>query len=243
VTAGPEHFATIADRLFVRLREMTMSTTDIKSIQTRYAGCHFRSRLEARWAVFFDHAGISWEYEPQGYVIEPYASHNTDAGANISGPYGPTPYLPDFLLPDCGTWIEVKGDSRGIDLPLMEAACRQLPDRAGAGPRLMILGPIPEPTIVGDWAWHAFSPCSGPCCEREPSVHCNLCDGSGVDHSNWGFGRFHKNRRPWWLSSSGPDWVTPALDMDETCDDVVLAAYRAARSARFEHGETPRTHS
>lgn len=28
----------------------------ITAIETRYAGCHFRSRLEARWAVFFDAA-------------------------------------------------------------------------------------------------------------------------------------------------------------------------------------------
>lgn len=33
---------------------------DITPIQTRYAGCLFRSRLEARWAVFFDHLGIRW---------------------------------------------------------------------------------------------------------------------------------------------------------------------------------------
>lgn len=30
----------------------------IKAIETRYAGCLFRSRLEARWAVFFRHVGI-----------------------------------------------------------------------------------------------------------------------------------------------------------------------------------------
>lgn len=36
------------------------------ALTTRYAGCRFRSRLEARWAVFFDHLGIEWEYEPQG---------------------------------------------------------------------------------------------------------------------------------------------------------------------------------
>lgn len=53
----------------------------IKAIQTRYAGCHFRSRLEARWAVFFDQLEIEWQYEPQGFEL----------------PSGP--YLPDFYLP------------------------------------------------------------------------------------------------------------------------------------------------
>jgi hypothetical protein len=31
---------------------------------TRYAGISFRSRLEARWAMFFDLIGVAWEYEP-----------------------------------------------------------------------------------------------------------------------------------------------------------------------------------
>lgn len=37
---------------------------DIKAIPTRYAGVNFRSRLEARWAAFFDLCGWKWEYEP-----------------------------------------------------------------------------------------------------------------------------------------------------------------------------------
>jgi hypothetical protein len=52
----------------------------MQPIETRYAGCRFRSRLEARWAVFFDRLGLTWEYEPQGYVIDG------------------RPYLPDFKL-------------------------------------------------------------------------------------------------------------------------------------------------
>jgi hypothetical protein len=31
---------------------------------TTYGGARFRSRLEARWAAFFDLAGWRWEYEP-----------------------------------------------------------------------------------------------------------------------------------------------------------------------------------
>lgn len=55
--------------------------TDIKPIETEYAGYKFRSRLEARWAVFFDACGVDWEYEPQGYTLQ-----------------DGTKYLPDFLL-------------------------------------------------------------------------------------------------------------------------------------------------
>lgn len=74
---------------------------DIHAIQTRYRGYRFRSRLEARWAVFFDALGIPWEYEKQGYVLQ-------------SGEC----YLPDFWLPgsdDCPPrmWLEVKGEMPG----------------------------------------------------------------------------------------------------------------------------------
>lgn len=37
---------------------------DIASIPTRYSCVQFRSRLEARWAAFFDIVGWKWDYEP-----------------------------------------------------------------------------------------------------------------------------------------------------------------------------------
>lgn len=43
--------------------------SDIKPIETVYNGYKFRSRLEARWAVFFDSLGIKYEYEPEGYRL------------------------------------------------------------------------------------------------------------------------------------------------------------------------------
>ena len=58
----------------------------IKPIETEYKGYRFRSRLEARWAVFFDTLDVKWEYEPQGWQL-------------ADG----TRYLPDFWLPDCDT--------------------------------------------------------------------------------------------------------------------------------------------
>lgn len=64
-----------------------------KAIETTYKGYRFRSRLEARWAVFFDSLGYAWEYEKEGYEL----------------PSGR--YLPDFYLPDYETWVEIKGES------------------------------------------------------------------------------------------------------------------------------------
>ena len=43
----------------------------IPAIPTMYAGTQFRSRLEAKWAAFFDLIGWPWEYEPldlDGYI-------------------------------------------------------------------------------------------------------------------------------------------------------------------------------
>lgn len=43
----------------------------IKAIPTTYNGTRFRSRLEARWAAFFDMCHWRWSYEPQdfnGYI-------------------------------------------------------------------------------------------------------------------------------------------------------------------------------
>ena len=64
--------------------------TTFAAIPTTYSGHKFRSRLEARWAVFFDAAGIRWIYEPEGIPL----------------PFGW--YLPDFILPEHGWLIEIK---------------------------------------------------------------------------------------------------------------------------------------
>lgn len=70
-----------------------------KAIETRYAGHRFRSRLEARWAVALDALGVRWQYEVEGY----------ECGTRLSWSDRTIKYLPDFWLPDLGTWAEVKG--------------------------------------------------------------------------------------------------------------------------------------
>jgi len=49
-----------------KVMEQTISAHrySIKSHETYYKGVLFRSRLEARWAAFFDIIGFKWEYEP-----------------------------------------------------------------------------------------------------------------------------------------------------------------------------------
>jgi hypothetical protein len=65
----------------------------IRAIETKYRGYRFRSRLEARWAVFFDALRIKWTYEPEGYEL-PDGSR----------------YLVDFYLPEYQVFAEVKPD-------------------------------------------------------------------------------------------------------------------------------------
>ena len=78
-----------------------MRKSRLRAITTRYKNHSFRSRLEARYAVYFDHLGIKWEYEPEGFEL----------GNGLR-------YLPDFWLPEWGIWIEVKPvapDAAGIE--------------------------------------------------------------------------------------------------------------------------------
>lgn len=64
----------------------------LKAIDTYYNGYFFRSRLEARWAMFFDELEIKYLYEHEGYQL-------SDG----------TLYLPDFYLPESDSFFEVKG--------------------------------------------------------------------------------------------------------------------------------------
>ncbi len=64
----------------------------VEALPTVYRGTTFRSALEASWAATLDSLSIAWEYEPEMVTLP--------SGAR---------YLPDFRLPEIGTWLEVKG--------------------------------------------------------------------------------------------------------------------------------------
>lgn len=66
----------------------------ITSIETFYNGHLFRSRMEARWAVFFDFLKVPYVYEREGFDLG-------SAGW----------YLPDFWLPEQDVWLEIKPDA------------------------------------------------------------------------------------------------------------------------------------
>jgi len=195
-------------------------TERIKAIETEYAGCRFRSRLEARWAVFFNALGVRWEYEPQGYEGDGFR------------------YLPDFWLPDFGIFAEVKGKMSAADLQKTMAAVPVLkePSDGQISHQLLILGPVPAP----GFAW---------CHHRLDLLAPNHIFMSSVLWDNYGGYFLRMYNQPVRLGTDykwGSDEnsmffanaLTDAVVAERVVvDPVVDNAYRAARSARFEFGE------
>jgi hypothetical protein len=163
--------------------------SEIKAIETKYKGYRFRSRLEAKWAVFFDALGIEWEYEKEGYVL----------------PDG-TWYLPDFWLPLVRMWAEVKPTA--FSLKELEKA-KALALGTGYDCLLLIGVPQNKPYMGTDgWGYCLTHYKCYPEMEHRfvfvtPDGHGGFCEGE----------EFIRH------------------------DDTENAA-TAARSARFEHGES-----
>lgn len=102
----------------------------LRAIETAYAGCRFRSRTEARWAIFMDELDVSWEFEAQGF--------HTPAGG----------YLPDFWLPDVDLYVEIKGPRPG-DQEL--AKCQAVPNL------IILVGGVPR--HLEDMEYWRWEPC------------------------------------------------------------------------------------
>jgi len=69
----------------------------IKPIPTIYNGVQYRSKTEARWALFMGKLGLTYEYEPEGFDLH--------SGRR---------YLPDFYIHDFKTYLEVKPNDMDI---------------------------------------------------------------------------------------------------------------------------------
>lgn len=187
---------------------------EIKPIETIYKGYRFRSRLEARWAVFFDALGVDWEYEPEGFEL----------------PSGRR-YLPDFRVKCWGTrggysartafwlWIEVKGDMSEDDY----SRIIEFSGVKNEGPYGILSHPI---LIVGAIPESAEELCLTSSDRFYPMFNYELIDG---DY----FGAYP-------TSTSSGDFYLMGDDcnyMDEEGLERLDRALTAARSARFEWGE------
>jgi hypothetical protein len=103
----------------------------IAALPATYGGVLFRSRTEARWAVFLDALGVRWEYEREGYAL----------------PCGN--YLPDFWLEDLGVFLEIKGRA-----PLLAESDKCLALANATGRRVMLAWGAPGAwlswPVIGD---------------------------------------------------------------------------------------------
>ena len=192
----------------------------MQAIETVYKGYRFRSRTEARWAVFFDTLGVKYTSEPEGYVFK-----------------DGTHYLPDFYLPNANMFFEVKGlelskeDKSKID-------------------KLIIYSGKNVAIGYSDMSFQATSICGedengNKTCFLDGKdgswlIQCHSCEeyqfigmtgswecrGCGYYNGDSGFDQY--------CSGNWPDsyqWSKPYGE--------VLDAFIKARQARFEHGERP----
>lgn len=209
---------------------------ECKPIETVYNGYRFRSRLEARWAVFFDNAGIKYEYEPEGY----------ESNGEM--------YLPDFYLPDADMHVEVKGIRQGYEKEIIRL--ENFIVWGGPIKQIVILSNIPDTSEPGlphfpgffwkgdgvetGWVFfaHGNVPHFSSANYRHPSIReWNLENKwhpfSILPVSDY---KLSVNRRN---TSKTIDEMT-GKTFDEMMRDVnkeVFAAFEKARQARFEHGE------
>lgn len=207
----------------------------IKVIETVYDGYRFRSRLEARWYIFFRALGLKPEYEKEGFDLG-------EAGW----------YLPDFWLPELGCWVEIKP----------EAFTREERRRCDAlgfatGRWVVMLSGMVGEEEMGGIGWWDFEEEGNGWDDDRAALHANhwaldwrgaLCICSGL-HSARRMVYYHPCERPdgadlgEWLREHGVRWPVKKMPAecrhDARAEARIRAAYSAARSARFEHGETP----
>jgi hypothetical protein len=215
------------------------------AIETAYKGYRFRSRLEARWAVFFDALGIEWQYEPEGFKVRLPAFQAGEQETVYR-------YLPDFYLPKSGTWVEVKGSDAALHadaerltwmldfsspLPDMtdsddhsdvdcSAAVRL--DRRAHAYGLLLLGDIPEP--VQGFVLH-------PIVRHHKGLIKRYAYFVQSELQIMHYGPYLPRDDGDCMYMSEATLRAVRLKTPLQYDPKVTAAYIAARSARFEHGE------
>lgn len=210
----------------------------MKAIETVYNGYRFRSRLEARWAVFFDALGIEYEYEPEGVRLS-------------NGEY----YLPDFYLPYFHSFFEVKRAPKKImrsDLPYDEFgdAITKIKDGAFTDSWSGIIA-FGDPYDHYMWIFCQEIDDGGGGSYDDPVVFgINPKDNKPIlyawsDHRDrWFYNTFMQQewipmettcdyRNKWYSDENNEYFENPFLSQR------VIAAELKARQARFEHGENP----
>lgn len=192
----------------------------IKPIETVYNGYRFRSRLEARWAVFFDALGVQYEYEPEGFSKNGLM------------------YLPDFRLKCYGTrgnknlkksfdlYVEVKGEMDEESAKKIKAfsycakepwSCPYIDDVADYIP-ILVVGNIPSNIDMMD-------------INNDMGFGIYAFNYETIDGDFFGAYPAADNRGRFYLFGADSNYINS--------EDVprVENALLKARQARFEHGE------
>jgi hypothetical protein len=193
-----------------------------RPLDTIYNGYRFRSRLEARWAVFFDEVGIRYEYEPQGYELPPIVTNKPPTQYDTETLW----YLPDFYIPELDLIIEIKG-------PELSPVDRVKVERMTfySNSCVALLRHIPNPAKLAedvDFTEIYNKDVAGECDGDQPYWFC-VCPECG----KVGFEFEGQSQR---ISCGCQDQTTKNRTYD---DDHLLKAYAKARQARFEHGDRP----
>lgn len=198
----------------------------LRAIETEYKGYRFRSRLEARWAVFFDACGVKWEYEPEGY----------DLGNGIY-------YLPDFLLHgvtidhasyerNCDIYVEVKGEMNDRDAEkinrFFSAGYSEENDWGVSRSAVLVVGSIPDGGTADE-------------------IIDSMRDAAYDDYRGWpNYYNFETVDGDYFAAYPGVDRNGTFSLFGDDCSYLCRMdrraterAYRAARQARFEFGEMP----
>lgn len=181
----------------------------MRIIETKYNGYKFRSRLEARWAVFFDNIGLPFEYEPEGYDLDG------------------TAYLPDFYIPAWDAFVEIKPKKPSKE---EEEKCKMLHTHSKKIVLLIYGEPYPSKyTIITyhsdpDMDWF-IGKGEFTQCRRCPNVLVSAKFKVGAEDPEWSFNLGHPLTDP---DCKGCSDRYPHLSGE------LVDAFTAARQARFE---------
>jgi hypothetical protein len=251
------------------------ATLGIKAKETHYNGYRFRSRLEARWAVFFDALDIKYEYEKEGFDLSYLLSPEygwTDGGApgeerqamynnwrSVLGSVHAN-YLPDFWIPHLNTWIEIKGPKPTE----AEEALAQMLAFATDQDVFVFYGDIKVPSgwdlagteankhFAGGEGWDSpYQWCECSSCgrlgiefdarsDRLDCKQCYMCAANVASIGTWREDTLpHCPVHGFPPNLSGCPRSGGNNDKGYNGDSPrLIAAYTAARQARFEHGES-----
>jgi hypothetical protein len=184
-----------------------------RAIETVFKNYRFRSRLEARWGVYFEAIGLPWEYEPEGF--------------DLDGVW----YLPDFRVKTAqgeDIWYEVKPKGVKSDAKFdLFAKTLEKADVDGMYRAELLSG---DPVDVIEKSHVCFR--CGQIHAYQDWVGCYPCEVETIEDGE-GPGFMGLTTQPW-------KGFVEVVSGDQSSVRIKIEhAALTARQARFEHGAKP----